>query len=133
ASTLGPVDAGIVDALELAYAELGGERVRHIGAGTGEALRLGRAGQVDLVIVHAPAMEARFVDEGHGLRREPLMANDFLLVGPAADPAGLRGIAAASAAFARLATVGAPFLTRNDRSGTHAKEEECWRAAGVTP
>lgn len=133
ASTLGPVDAGILDALEAAYAAVGGERVRHVGAGTGEALRLGRAGQVDLVIVHAPALEERFVAEGHGLARQPLMENDFLVVGPVDDPAGIHSLASAAEAFRRLAAAGALFLSRHDRSGTHVKEEECWAAAGVAP
>jgi len=133
ASTIGPIDAGIVPALETAFEREAGIRVRHVGAGTGAALDLARQGSVDLVLVHAKALEDQFVAEGYGLGRVPLMYNDFVLVGPAADPAGIRGLKSALEALRTLAAKGAPFVTRGDNSGTHVAEKELWSKAGLKP
>jgi tungstate transport system substrate-binding protein len=89
-STIGPIDAGIVAALENAYEKETGVRVRHVGAGTGAALKIGTQCNVDLVMVHAKALEEKFVADGFGTERIPLMYNDFVIVGPAADPPGSR-------------------------------------------
>ena len=133
ASTIGPIDSGVVDALELAFEQDTGIRVRHVGAGTGAALDLARQGCVELVLVHAKALEEKFVAEGYGLRRVPLMYNDFIIVGPPSDPAGITGMKQAALALQTLAAHSAPFVTRGDRSGTHMAELDLWAKAGVKP
>jgi tungstate transport system substrate-binding protein len=133
ASTIGPIDAGIVGALEDAFGRATGIEVRHAGAGTGAALEMAKTGSFDLVMVHARVLEDRFVAEGWGLDRRDVMYNDFVILGPAADPAGTRGADKATAALARIAAAHAPFVTRGDKSGTHVKEEELWQKAGLTP
>ena len=133
ASTIGPIDAGIIGALEEAYVRRTGVRVAHVGAGTGKALELARTGDFDLVMVHARALEDRFVAEGYGIDRRDIMYNDFVILGPASDPAGIRGERSAAAAMARIAKARALFVTRGDNSGTHVKEQEIWGASGVVP
>lgn len=133
ASTIGPIDAGIVSALESAFEKETGIRVRHVGAGTGEALKIAEKGAVDLVMVHAKSLEEKFVAAGYGTERIPLMYNDFVIVGPAADPAGIGGVRSAHEALKLLAAKGAPFVSRGDKSGTHVAEMELWKGAGVTP
>src|SRR5512139_257637 len=92
ASTIGPVDAGIVGLLEAQFEKDSGITVRHVSAGTGEALKMAEKGGIDLVLVHAKALEEKFVKDGFGTERIPLMYNDFVIVGPAADPAGIKGM-----------------------------------------
>lgn len=133
ASTIGPIETGLVAALEDEFYSHAGILVRHIAAGTGQALQIAREGRVDLVLTHARQMEEEFVAGGFGLARHPLMSNDFLLVGPASDPAAAHGAGSARAAFQRIAAAQAPFVSRGDRSGTHTKELELWQAAGVLP
>lgn len=133
ASTIGPAESGVVGALEEAFYQETGIPVRHIAAGTGQALAIAREGRADLVLAHAPELEASFVADGFGTERFPLMANEFVLLGPAADPAGAAGAPSAAAAFRRCAEAGAPFLTRGDQSGTHVQELSLWKAAGVEP
>jgi tungstate transport system substrate-binding protein len=133
ASTIGPIDAGIVPALEAAFEKETGIRVRHVGAGTGEALKIAQQGTVDLALVHAKSLEEKFVADGFGTERIPLMYNDFVIVGPAADPAGIKGMRSANQALKQLAAKGATFVTRGDKSGTHIAELELWKSAGVQP
>jgi len=133
ASTIGPIDAGIVAALEDAYFKRTGVVVRHAGAGTGAALEMAKSGSFDLVMVHARALEDRFVAGGFGVDRRDVMYNDFVILGPASDPARIRGERSAADALRKIAAAGAGFLTRGDNSGTHVKEVELWRAAGVAP
>jgi tungstate transport system substrate-binding protein len=133
ASTIGPIEAGIVPALEEAFERDTGIRVRHVGAGTGEALKIAERGSIDLVLVHAKALEERFVRDGFGTERIPLMYNDFVIVGPPADPAGVRGAGSAAGALRAIAAKGTPFVTRGDRSGTHVAELELWSRAGLKP
>lgn len=133
ASTIGPIDAGIVGALEDAFRRRTGIEVRHAGAGTGAALEMAKTGSFDLVMVHARALEDRFVADGFGVDRRDVMYNDFVILGPAADPAGTRSEKSATAALARIAAARAPFVTRGDRSGTHVKETELWAKAGIRP
>jgi tungstate transport system substrate-binding protein len=132
-STIGPVDAGIVGALEDAFEKETGIRVRHVGAGTGAALDIAKQGSVDLVLVHAKVLEEKFVAEGYGTERIPLMYNDFVLVGPVDDPAGIKGMATAADALKAISAKGAPFVSRGDKSGTHVAEMELWGKAGVKP
>jgi len=133
ASTIGPIDAGIVGALEDNFEKEKGIRVRHVGAGTGATLKIAQKCNIDLVMVHARSLEEKFVADGFGTKRIPLMYNDFVMVGPAADPAGLKGLKSAAEALRKIAAAGAPFVTRGDKSGTHVAEMELWKAAGIKP
>jgi len=133
ASTIGPIDAGIVDVLENRFEQETGIRVRHVGAGTGAALDIARQCSVDLVMVHAKALEEQFVKEGFGTERIALMYNDFVIVGPAHDPAGIKGSASALAALKKIAAAKAPFISRGDKSGTHVAEMGLWEKAGIKP
>lgn len=133
ASTIGPIDAGIVGALETAFTKKTGITVEHKGAGTGQALKMAETGKYDLVLVHAKALEEKCVADGYGSKRYDLMYNDFVILGPANDPAGIRGEKNASAAVSKIAQAQSVFVTRGDKSGTHVKELEVWKKAGIEP
>ena len=107
--------------------------VQLLVVGTGQALRLGRAGDVDAILVHSRAAEEAFVAEGFAPHRREIMYNDFVVIGPAADPAATSGAADAAAALARIAAARAPFVSRGDDSGTHKKELALWERAGIEP
>ena len=132
-STIGPIDAGIVDLLENEFEKETGIRVRHVGSGTGAALDIARNGNVDLVLVHAKSLEEKFVNEGYGTARIDLMYNDFVIVGPPNDPAGIKGMKQATEAFRKISEKGVTFITRGDKSGTHVAEMELWEKAGIKP
>lgn len=110
-----------------------GIEVKVVAVGTGQALQLGRRGDADVLLVHDPDAEQKFMAEGHGAARHEVMHNDFVLVGPPADPAGVRGQASIAEAFRRLARRGALFVSRGDGSGTHARELSIWKQALVEP
>jgi tungstate transport system substrate-binding protein len=133
ASTIGPIDAGIVDTVENAFEKDSGIRVRHVGAGTGATLDIARKGNIDLVMVHAKSLEEKFVNEGFGTERIDLMYNDLVIVGPAGDPAGIRGMKQATEALKRISQKGTTFISRGDKSGTHVAEMELWGKAGIKP
>ncbi len=133
ASTIGPIDSGIVGLLEDEFEKEAGIRIRHVGAGTGAALDMAKNGNVDLVLVHAKSLEEKFVAAGYGTGRIDLMYNDFIVVGPPGDPAGIRGMKQATAALKTLSEKGATFISRGDRSGTHVAETELWEKAGIKP
>ncbi|MDQ1278526.1 MAG: Tungsten transporter permease [Thermodesulfobacteriota bacterium] len=133
ASTIGPIDAGIVGALEAGFEKDTGIRVRHVGAGTGAALDIARGCNIDLLMVHAKALEEKFIAEGYGAERIPLMYNDFVIMGPASDPAGIKGLKTAGEALKKIAEKGSIFITRGDKSGTHIAEMDLWKAAGIKP
>jgi tungstate transport system substrate-binding protein len=133
ASTIGPIDAGIVPLLEDRFEQETGIRVRHVGAGTGEALKLAESGTFDLVLVHAKSLEDKFVKDGFGTERIPLMYNDFIVVGPATDPAGVKRARSAAEALSKIAGAKALFVSRGDRSGTNVAELSLWDRAGVKP
>lgn len=132
-STIGPIDAGIVEVLETAFEKETAIRVRHVGSGTGAALDLARKGQIDLVMVHAKTLEEKFVAEGFGTERIDLMYNDFVIMGPADDPAGIKGEKQATDALKKIAAKGARFISRGDKSGTHVAETDLWTLAGIKP
>jgi tungstate transport system substrate-binding protein len=132
-STIGPIDAGIVGALEDAFEKETGIRVRHVGSGTGAALDVARKGNVDLVLVHAKSLEEKFVQEGFGTERIDLMYNDFVIVGPSNDPAGIRGMKLATEALKGIFEKKVMFISRGDKSGTHVAEMELWGKAGIKP
>jgi tungstate transport system substrate-binding protein len=133
ASTIGPIDAGIVGALEDAFQQRTGIEVRHVGAGTGAAIDMAKTGSFDLVMAHARALEDKFVADGFGVDRRDVMYNDFVVLGPPSDPARIRGERRTAEAFRKIAAARALFVTRGDRSGTHVKEMEIWQKAGLTP
>ena len=133
ASTTSTDDSGLfgelIPAFEDAFAQYD---VDVIAVGTGEALEIGRKKDADVLLVHSKADEERFVAEGYGIERRDVMYNDFVIVGPPADPAGLKGTDDATAAFFRIAEERLPFASRGDDSGTHKKEITIWEAAGIT-
>lgn len=133
ASTIGPIDAGIVPAFEDQFEKETGITVRHVGAGTGAALNIAKQGTVDLVLVHAKQLEEKFVGEGYGTERIPLMYNDFVIVGPATDPAGIKELKIATEALKKIEQSKTPFISRGDKSGTHVAEMELWQKAGIKP
>src|SRR4029453_19191600 len=104
-----------------------------ISVGTGKALKLGETGDVDVVLVHARKLEDKFVPDGYGVNRRDVMYNDFVIIGPASDPAHVKGAKTSAEAFKRVADSKSTFISRGDESGTHQKEKEIWAAAGVTP
>jgi len=132
ATTTSVQDAGLLDVLLPRFEAASGYSVKVIAVGSGQAMELGRRGEADILLLHDPAGEERFVADGYGIARRALMHNEFFLVGPPGDPAGARG-ADVVAAFRRIAAAGAAFVSRGDRSGTHVKELGIWRLAGITP
>src|SRR5690349_20738759 len=132
ATTTSTRDAGLLDSLLPVFERQSGYQVKVIAVGSGEALELGRRGDADLVLSHAPAAERVLVDSGYFVRRRLVMHNVFLIVGPPDDPAGIRGMGSAVAALRRIDSLGAPFASRGDHSGTHLRELELWRRAGVS-
>ena len=133
ASTIGPIDSGIIDLLENEFEKETGIRVRHVGSGTGAALDIARKGNVDLVSVHAKSLEEKFVREGYGTERIDLVYNDFVIVGPASDPAGIGGMKLATEALKRISERKIAFISRGDKSGTHVAEMQLWKKAGIKP
>ena len=133
ATTTSTRDSGLLDQLLPGFESESGIRVQTIVAGTGQALELGRRGDVDVLLVHARDEEDRFVTEGYGRARYDLMYNDFVIVGPASDPASVAAAADVSDALGRIAATNAPFLSRGDRSGTHLREESLWSKAERDP
>jgi tungstate transport system substrate-binding protein len=133
ATTTSVENSGLLEHLLPHFEELCACQVDVIPVGTGQALKLGAGGDADVVIVHAPDLEAEFVKLGHGVDRRTFMANDFVLVGPAADPAGIRGSEDVAASLARIAEVRARFVSRGDQSGTHYREVQTWARAGTEP
>ena len=132
-STIGPVAVGIVPLLARTYEERTGTRVEYEADGTYVTLEKAKSGDFDMVIVHARSLEDRFIAEGYGIDRRDFMYNDFMILGPDADPAGIRGMSSAAAAFAEIAASEASFVSRGDMSGTHVKELEIWYEAGISP
>jgi len=130
-STTSTTDSGLFTHLLPAFRAKTGIEVRVVSQGTGQALDTGRRGDADVVFVHARAQELKFVEEGFGVERKPVMYNDFVLIGPRSDPAGIRGSKDIAAAFKAIQAKAAPFVSRGDKSGTHAAELNLWTVAGV--
>jgi tungstate transport system substrate-binding protein len=133
ATTTSTDDSGLLSFILPDFEQEFGLTVDVVGVGTGQALTLGRDGNADVLLVHARALEDEFMAEGHGVRREDVMYNDFVIVGPQEDPAGIMGMTNANQAFQALAQAEAAFISRGDNSGTHTKEKEIWAAAGIEP
>ena len=132
-STTSTQNSGLFDAILPGFTARSGVEVRVVAVGTGQALKNARNGDGDVLLVHAKPAEEAFVAEGFGVERLDVMYNDFVIVGPPADPAGIAGKADATAALKAVAEAGAPFASRGDDSGTHKKELALWTAAGVDP
>ncbi len=132
ACTFGPVDSGIVKELADQYYDLAGVRVQYVAAGTGKVIEMSKTGDYDIVMVHAKALEEQFVADGFGTERIDLMYNDFVIVGPENDPAGIRGTEPVQA-FDKIRETGSRFVSRGDNSGTHVKEKELWEKTGSAP
>ena len=132
ASTIGPIDAGIVGTLANKFEEKNGVNVEFLGAGTGKAIEMSKSGDYDLVLVHAKVLEEKFVADGYGTERIAVMYNDFVIVGPPSDPAGIKGMSI-SDALKKIMDNEVKFISRGDNSGTHVKEMELWKEAGLKP
>lgn len=133
ATTTSTQDSGLLDVLIPMFEQQTGYRVKTIAVGTGQALALGERGEADVLLVHAPEAEKEVVAKGAAINRTLVMHNDFVLVGPPADPAAVEGNPTAAAALAQIAAAAAIFISRGDDSGTHKKELSLWQAAGVQP
>ncbi len=133
ASTTSTENSGLFNYLLPKFTEASGIDVRVVAVGTGQAIRLARNGDADVLLVHHKASEKKFVADGFGVERHELMYNDFVIVGPKTDPAGVSGLRSATDALSRIAMKNAAFISRGDDSGTHKAELGLWRAAEVDP
>jgi tungstate transport system substrate-binding protein len=133
ATTTSTQDSGLLDLLVPLFEEQTGYSVKVIAVGTGQALEMGQQGNADVLLVHAPASEKTFMADGYGTDRFLVMHNDFIIVGPDSDPAGIKGGMVAADALTRIYETGSPFISRGDKSGTHSKELALWKAAGLDP
>lgn len=127
ATTTSTVDSGLLDVLVPLFEQKTGYQVKTVAVGTGQALAMGERGDADVLLVHSPEAEQKLVDSGVAIDRHYIMYNDYVLLGPQGDPAGIRGVSSASEALANIAQLGATFVGRGDDSGTHKKEKELWR------
>jgi tungstate transport system substrate-binding protein len=132
ATTTSTQDSGLLDVLVPMFEKQSGFQVKTISVGSGQAMKMGEKGEADVLLVHSPDDEKRFMAEGFGVTRRLVMHNDFILVGPAGDPARIKGAQAADA-MKRIAQSGAIFVSRGDNSGTNAKEKRLWKAAAINP
>ena len=131
ASTTSTEDSGLFGFILPLFKQKTGIVVKVVAQGTGQALDMARRGDADVVFVHAKEAEEKFVAEGHGVKRYPVMYNDFVIIGPTNDPAGIKGSRHATFALQAIKAKGAPFISRGDRSGTHIAEINLWHAAGI--
>ena len=130
-STTSTQDSGLFGYILPLFKSKTGIDVKVIAQGTGQALDTGRRGDADVVFVHAKSAEEKFLSEGEGVKRYPVMYNDFVLIGPKSDPAGIKGMKDVGAALKAIMSKGAPFISRGDRSGTHIAEINLWKASGI--
>ncbi len=132
-TTTSTENSGLLHVLLPPFERKCGCKVDVIAVGTGKALKLGETGDVDVVFVHARNLEDKFVSAGFGVNRRDVMYNDFVVIGPPADPANVRRSSSAADALSRIAAAGSTFVSRGDESGTHQKEKELWKSAGIVP
>jgi tungstate transport system substrate-binding protein len=131
ATTTSTQDSGLLDVLIPTFEKRTGLFVKTIAVGSGQAMAMGEKGEADVLLVHSPAAEVKFMQDGFGASRALVMHNDFIVVGPPSDPAGIKGAKPSAEAFRKIAGKGALFLSRGDKSGTHSKELGLWKSAGV--
>ena len=133
ATTTSTQDSGLLDVLVPLFEKQSGYHVKTISVGTGAALELGARGEADVLLVHAPASEVKWMADGHGAERQLVMYNDFVVVGPPGDPAGLAGAKSAAEVMQKIIANGATFVSRGDNSGTHQLELQIWKSVGFDP
>ena len=133
ATTTSTQDTGLLDVLIPIFEKETGYFVKTIAVGSGQAMAMGQKGEADVLLVHSPDAEKKFVADGFGVNRQLVMHNDFVIVGPAADPAKIKGTKSSAEALKLIANANALFVSRGDNSGTHAKEKTLWKKADVTP
>jgi tungstate transport system substrate-binding protein len=131
ATTTSTQDTGLLDVLVPVFEKKAGYFVKTIAVGSGQAMAMGKKGEADVLLVHSPAAEKEFMEGGFGVDRRLVMHNDFVIIGPADDPAKIKGLKSAAEAFRKIAAAKALFISRGDNSGTHAKEKQIWKVAGV--
>ena len=131
ATTTSTENSGLIAVLIPPFEQANNCQVDVIAVGTGKAIKLGETGDVDVVMVHARSKKDKFVADGYGVERRDVMFNDFVILGPVSDPAGIKGMSDAVAAIAKIAASEAIFVSRGDDSGTHSREKQLWQAAGV--
>jgi tungstate transport system substrate-binding protein len=132
-TTTSTQDSGLLDVLIPLFEKKTGYFVKTIAVGSGQAMAMGQKGEADVLLVHSPEAEKKFMASGYGINRRIVMHNDFIIVGPSQDTAKIRGLKSASEAFKGIASAGSLFLSRGDNSGTHAKEKVIWKASGINP
>lgn len=133
ATTTSTQDSGLLDVLIPIFEKKTGYFVKTIAVGSGQAMAMGQKGEADVLLVHSPEAEKKFVAAGYGVNRRLIMHNDYIVVGPQEDPAKIKGAKPTTEAFKKIAAAGALFLSRADKSGTHSKEMAIWKAAGINP
>jgi tungstate transport system substrate-binding protein len=133
ATTTSVLDSGLLDVLVERFEKKYPYRIKAIAVGSGAALLMARQGEADVTITHEPRAEGEFMDAGYGESRREVMYNDFIIVGPADDPAGIKGMGDAAVAFTRISETAQPFVSRGDASGTNAMEISVWERAGIQP
>ena len=133
ATTTSTQDSGLLDVLLPIFEKTTGYFVKTIAVGSGQAMAMGQKGEADVLLVHSPEAEKKFVAEGYGVNRRLVMHNDFVIAGPNTDPAGIKGSRSSIEAFRKIAAANAVFMSRGDNSGTHAEEKTIWKAAGINP
>jgi tungstate transport system substrate-binding protein len=133
ATTTSTQDSGLLDVLIPIFEKKTGYFVKTIAVGSGQAMAMGQKGEADVMLVHSPAAEKKFVADGYGINRRIIMHNDFIVVGPPEDPAKIRGIKSSPQAFKKIESAAALFLSRGDNSGTHSKEKAIWKVSGLNP
>jgi tungstate transport system substrate-binding protein len=131
ATTTSTQDSGLLDVLLPVFEKKTGYFVKTIAVGSGQAMSMGQKGEADVLLVHSPAAEKKFIAEGYGINRRLVMHNDYIIVGPKSDPAGIKGTKSAVEAFNKIAAANAIFMSRGDNSGTNSKEKEIWKTAGI--
>jgi tungstate transport system substrate-binding protein len=133
ATTTSTQDSGLLDVLIPLFEQKTGYSVKTVAVGSGQALTMGQQGNADVLLVHSPTAEKTFMANGYGIDRRLVMHNDFVILGPTNDPAGIKGMASAVDAFKKIAAASAPFISRGDQSGTNAEELNLWKGASLTP
>jgi tungstate transport system substrate-binding protein len=133
ATTTSTQDSGLLDVLIPVFEKKTGYFVKTIAVGSGQAMAMGQKGEADVLLVHSPEAEKKFVAEGYGINRRIIMHNDFIILGPPGDPAKIKGLKSSPEAFKKIGIANALFLSRGDNSGTYAKEKSIWKAAGINP
>jgi len=133
ATTTSTQDTGLLDVLVPIFEKKTGFFVKTIVVGSGQAMAMGQKGEADVLLVHSPDAEKKFIAEGYGINRRLVMHNDFIIVGPGADQAKIKSTKSAAEAFKMIEDANALFISRGDNSGTHSQEKKLWKAAGVNP